>query len=96
VSDSFLNLSGRFRDVALPAVKGGVYRRANMSEANELLTAEQVARLLNLKTGTVYDAALKGRLPSVRLWEGRRRALVRFRAQDILKVISERTRPAKG
>jgi excisionase family DNA binding protein len=66
-----------------------------MDEANGLLTAEQVGKLLNLKPATVYDAALKGRLPCVRLWEGRRRALVRFKTEDILKVISDRTHRVK-
>ncbi len=43
-----------------------------------LLTAGEVAKLLNLKPSTIYDAALRGRLPCVRLWTGRRRAVVRF------------------
>jgi excisionase family DNA binding protein len=48
-----------------------------------LMTVGQVAELLNLKPSTVYDAAARGRIPSVRLWEGRRRAVVRFIREDI-------------
>ena len=56
-----------------------------------LLTAHQVARILNVKVVTVYAAAAEGRLPSVRPWEGRRRALVRFRREDIEKLLRDRT-----
>ncbi len=56
-----------------------------------LLTARQVAALLQVKTSTVYAAVAAGHLPHVRVWEGRRRALVRFRAEDIERVIRERT-----
>ena len=56
-----------------------------------LLTAHQVARLLNIKVVTVYAAAADGRIPSVRLWEGRRRGLVRFRPADIRALLREPT-----
>ena len=55
-----------------------------------LLTAEEVARLLNIKPSTVYDAAARGRIPSVRLWEGRRRPLLRFRPEDIDQLVERR------
>ncbi len=61
-----------------------------------LLTAEDVARLLNIKPSTVYDAAARGRIPAVRLWEGRRRPLIRFRREDIEKLIEDRTFPPKN
>ena len=57
-----------------------------------LLTARQVAELLNLKPVTVYAAASRGQIPCVRLWEGRRRGLVRFRREDIDRLIRDRTR----
>ncbi len=57
-----------------------------------LLTAEEVGQILRLKPATVYEAAAAGRLPSVRLWQGRRKSLVRFRPDDIERVIEERTR----
>ena len=59
--------------------------------ANQLLTARQVADLLNIKPVTVYAAAANGRIPHVRLWSGRRRSLMRFREQDIQNLIRERT-----
>jgi len=63
-------------------------------ETAPLMTAEHVARLLNLKLSTVYDAASRGRLPCVRLWTGRRRAVVRFVPAEIERVIRERSIPA--
>ena len=59
-----------------------------------LLTAEEVAPLLRLKPSTIYEAASDGRLPCIRLWEGRRRALVRFRRSDIERLIRDRLQPA--
>ena len=56
-----------------------------------LLTAEEVAQLLRLKAATVYEAAASGRIPSVRLWKGRRKTLVRFRRDDIEELIRART-----
>ena len=59
-----------------------------------LMTAEEVARLLNVKPSTVYDAAARGRIPAVRLWQGSRRCLLRFKRSDIEKLIDERTMSA--
>ena len=66
----------------------------NIDEGTQLWVAEQVARLLNLKTSTVYDAASKGRIPCVRLWQGRRRSVLRFRPEEITRLIEERSKPA--
>jgi excisionase family DNA binding protein len=60
-----------------------------MSMPGSLLNAHQVARWLNVKVATVYAAADAGRIPSVRLWEGRKRALLRFRSEDIARLIAE-------
>lgn len=57
----------------------------------ELLTAADVANLLRLRISTVYDAAANGRLPVVRLWQGKRRTLIRFRPTDIQSFIDNRT-----
>lgn len=58
-----------------------------MEETREpLLTARDVARLLRLKTSTVYEAAADGRIPCVRLWSGNRKSLIRFRPEDIDKL----------
>ena len=59
-----------------------------------LLTAEEVAKFLSIRVATVYDAASAGRIPVVRLWEGKRRAMIRFRPSDIEQLINERTIPA--
>ena len=64
--------------------------------AESLLKADEVARLLNVKVSTVYAAAAAGRIPCVRLWEGQRRALIRFRAEDIGRLIDGRARGDRG
>jgi excisionase family DNA binding protein len=56
---------------------------------SELLTAEEVARLLRLKAATIYEAAAEGRIPCVRLWRGRRKAVVRFRRDEIEAFIQQ-------
>lgn len=67
---------------------------APLEPTERLLTAHEVAEILALKVSSIYDAVNKGRLPAVRLWEGRRRAVIRFRAADIQRLIDERSRPA--
>ena len=62
-------------------------------DAAQLLTAEEVAQILRLKPATVYEAASSGRIPCVRLWQGTRRALVRFRRDDIEELIRDRRSP---
>ena len=52
-------------------------------EAEQLLTAKEVADLLRLAPSTVFDAAARGDLPCVRLWRGRRKSVLRFRRSDI-------------
>jgi len=58
-----------------------------MSTLDELLTAEEVAELLNIPRSTVSDYARRGVLPSIKL--GRHRRFVR---SDIADAI-ERLRP---
>ncbi len=60
-----------------------------------LLTAEQVAEFLALKPQTVRDAAWRGRLPCVRLWQGRKKSMLRFRRSEIEAFILERSIPRK-
>ena len=60
-----------------------------------LLTSEQVAELLALKPQTVRDAAWRGRLPCVRLWQGKKKSLLRFRRSEIEAFIRERSLPTK-
>ena len=62
----------------------------------QLLTSEQVAELLQLKPQTVRDAAWRGKIPCVRLWEGKKKTLLRFRRRDIEKFIRDRSVPRPG
>ena len=62
----------------------------------QLLTAEQVAKLLQLRTQTVRDAAWRGKLPCVRLWRGKKKTLLRFRRSEIEAFIREQSVPARG
>jgi excisionase family DNA binding protein len=54
----------------------------------ELMTVVEVAVLLRLKRSSIYAAAASGRLPSVCLWRGRRKSLLRFRRADIEALIA--------
>lgn len=56
-----------------------------------LVTAEDVARILNVKVSTIYAAAKRGQIPSVRLWAGKRRTLLRFRRADIERWVFDRS-----
>ena len=60
-----------------------------------LLTPNEVAAILSVQPSTVYAAAARGAIPCVRLWEGKRRAMIRFRAEDIDRLIKERTCPVR-
>jgi excisionase family DNA binding protein len=68
---------------------------AMTNEEAELMTAEEVGVVLRLKAPTVYEAAADGRIPCVRLWKGRRKALVRFRREDIDRLIRDRRVPGE-
>lgn len=67
-----------------------------MEPEEPLLTAEEVAPLLNVKPATVYDAAWRGRIPCVRLWTGKRKSLLRFRRCDIEQFIRDHVVPVRG
>ncbi len=56
-----------------------------------LIDAQAVARWLGVSPSTVYEAAARGQLPTVRLWKGRRRTLMRFRRSDIELFIQQRS-----
>jgi excisionase family DNA binding protein len=57
---------------------------------NNLLTAKQVHKLLNVSQALVYKMSERGQLPSIR-WEapgnGRKKEMVRFKLEDILQFI---------
>lgn len=63
---------------------------------DRLWTPLELARYFNVKVVTVYAAAADGRLPCIRVWEGHRRALIRFRREDIERLIEDRTFPPKN
>jgi excisionase family DNA binding protein len=60
-----------------------------MTEALPLMTAREVADLLNLSAHTILDMAQEGRLPSFKLGRA-----VRFRRADIDAWLLEQYRPA--
>lgn len=62
----------------------------------DFLTAQEVSRILRIKSATLYQAAADGRIPCVRLWQGKRKALIRFRRADIEGFIRERTIAARS
>ena len=59
-----------------------------------LLTPAEVARLLAVRPATIYAAAARGALPCIRVWRGERRTLLRFRDEDIQRILRERTEPS--
>lgn len=56
-----------------------------------LLDARAVSEWLGVSPSTVYDAAARGLLPTVKLWKGKRRTLLRFRRSDIELFIQQRS-----
>ena len=56
-----------------------------------LLSVEDVAQRLGVRPSTVRAGVKRGLIPAVVLWRGKRRSLVRFRSQDIERLIRERT-----
>jgi excisionase family DNA binding protein len=62
---------------------------------DSLLRAGDVARILNIRPSTVYDLAHRGILQHIRITQGSRRCLIRFRVSDIDQLLRERTLPAQ-
>jgi excisionase family DNA binding protein len=58
---------------------------------DSLLRASDVAPLLSLKSSTIYDLAERGILPHIRIADGRKRPIVRFRRADVEAFLRERT-----
>ena len=61
-----------------------------------LLTAEQVAQILQVKPQTIRDAAWRGKRPCVKLWAGKRKSLLRFKRSEIRELIHDRSVPARN
>jgi len=75
--------------------EGPFSREAGVESNEPLITAEEVAPILRVKVGTVYDAAWRGLIPCVRLWTGKRKSLLRFRRSEIEQFIRDRSVPAR-
>ncbi|MCK4765717.1 MAG: helix-turn-helix domain-containing protein [Candidatus Aminicenantes bacterium] len=58
---------------------------------NKLLTAEEVASVLNVKTSTVKDWALNRKIPSLKLIKGRK-GVVRFSGVRLNQWLEEKER----
>jgi len=58
-----------------------------------LLTAGQVAEILIVDKATVYAAAAAGRIPSIVVWKGKKRSLLRFRREDIEQLLQKNAIP---
>ena len=59
---------------------------------DQYLTARQVSELFQLKIKTVYAAAADGRLPSVCLWKGKRKSVIRSPRSEIERLLKKRMR----
>ena len=55
-----------------------------------LLSVKEVAVRLGVRPSTVRAGVKRGLIPAVILWKGRRRSLIRFRAEDVERIIEER------
>lgn len=60
-----------------------------------LLRAKEVAQILSVRPSTVYELAHRGVIPHIRISQGARRSLIRFRATDIEALLRERTVPPR-
>ena len=58
---------------------------------DRLIKATDVAELLNVRPATVYALVQRGVLPHVRISEGAKRPLLRFRLTDIERFLCTRT-----
>ncbi len=62
-----------------------------------LLRAQDVAAFLSLRVSTVYDLCYRGVIPHVRLAQGKRRALLRFREEELEEFVKQHcSRSAKN
>ncbi len=59
-----------------------------------LLRASEVAKILNVRPSTIYALAHRGVLHFVRIAQGARRSLIRFRPSDIEHIVRDQTEPS--
>ena len=65
-----------------------------MDRNESLLAAHEAAAILSIKPATVYDWAAKGILPHIRILAGKRRAVIRFRREDLAAFLKGKSVPA--
>lgn len=58
---------------------------------SQLINARRVAEILDVRISTVYALCRRGELVHIRLGEGRRRPLIRFRFEDLQALLEQRT-----
>ena len=61
-----------------------------------LLRAHQIARILNVKPSTLYALCYRGVIPYIRIRQGKRRPLLRFRQEDIERFLKANSLPPTG
>ncbi len=64
--------------------------------SNTLLTAKQVAEMLNIRPSTVYALCRRGEIPHIRVTQGSRRALIRFDPEQLQTFLRERRCPPQA
>ena len=65
--------------------------------SDHLIHAKEVAERLGLRPSTIYAAAYRGAIPFVRILQGKRRSVIRFKPDEIESLIREgsvNTRPS--
>ncbi len=76
-----------------PADTGPLPATGGLSVLDELLTADQVAGLLQMRLSTVEDYARRGVLPSVKL--GRHRRFIRSDVEHAILAIADQPKAAR-
>jgi excisionase family DNA binding protein len=65
--------------------------RIEIFTPGKLLSAEEVASILNVKPSTILEWALKGKIPSLKLSDGRK-GIVRFNGNKLNKWLEKKER----
>jgi excisionase family DNA binding protein len=60
-----------------------------------LIRVREVAEALGLQVSSIYDLCHRGVIPHVRISQGRKRCLIRFREADLQEFIRERSCPGE-
>lgn len=62
-----------------------------IDDRDVLLTVHELAKLFRVRPATIYGLCRRGELPHIRIAEGRRRALIRFKRTAIESLLLDRT-----